>query len=52
MAYRTVKEFPIVGDVLNKAFEQVVTGQLPAQAAMNAAQEQAIANMRRAGTAL
>jgi multiple sugar transport system substrate-binding protein len=52
MAYRTVKEFPIVGDVLNKAFEQVATGQLPAQAAMNAAQEQAIANMRRAGTAL
>jgi multiple sugar transport system substrate-binding protein len=52
MAYRTVKEFPIVGDVLNKAFEQVATGQLPAQAAMNAAQEQAIANMRRSGTAL
>jgi len=52
MAYRTVKEFPIVGDVLNKAFEQVATGQLPAQAAMNAAQEQAVANMRRAGTAL
>jgi multiple sugar transport system substrate-binding protein len=52
MAYRTVKEFPIVGDVLNKAFEQVATGQLPAQAAMNAAQEQAVANLRRAGTAL
>ncbi|MEH2522467.1 MULTISPECIES: ABC transporter substrate-binding protein [unclassified Bradyrhizobium] len=52
MAYRTVKEFPIVGDVLNKAFEQVATGQLAASAAMNAAQEQAIANMRRAGTAL
>jgi multiple sugar transport system substrate-binding protein len=52
MAYRTAKEFPIVGDVLNKAFEQVATGQLAAPAAMNAAQEQAIANMRRAGTAL
>jgi multiple sugar transport system substrate-binding protein len=52
MAYRTVKEFPIVGDVLNKAFEQVATGQLAAGPAMNAAQEQAIANMRRAGTAL
>jgi multiple sugar transport system substrate-binding protein len=52
MAYRTVKEFPIVGDVLNKAFEQVATGQLAAPAAMNAAQEQAVANMRRAGTAL
>ena len=52
MAYRTVKEFPIVGDVLNKAFEQVATGQLPAKDAMNAAQEQAIAALRRAGTAL
>jgi multiple sugar transport system substrate-binding protein len=52
MAYRTVKEFPIVGDVINKAFEQVATGQLPTVAAMNAAQEQAVANMRRAGTAL
>ena len=52
MAYRTAKEFPIVGDVLNKAFEQVATGQLAAAAAMNAAQEQAVANMRRAGTAL
>ena len=28
MAYRTVKEFPVVGDVINKAVEQVVTGQL------------------------
>ncbi|NOJ38469.1 ABC transporter substrate-binding protein [Bradyrhizobium australiense] len=52
MAYRTVKEFPIIGDVLNKAFEQVATGQLAAAAAMNAAQEQAVANLRRAGTAL
>ena len=52
MAYRTVKEFPILGDVLNKAFEQVATGQLPAAAAMAVAQEQAVANMRRAGTAL
>ena len=52
MAYRTVKEFPIVGDVLNKAFEQVATGQLPARDAMNAAQDQAIAALRRAGTTL
>ena len=50
MAYRTVKEFPIVGDVLNKAFEQVATGQLAARDALNAAQDQAIANLRRAGT--
>jgi multiple sugar transport system substrate-binding protein len=52
MAYRTSKEFPIVGDVLNKAFEQVATGQLPAKDAMNAAQDQAIAALRRAGTKL
>jgi multiple sugar transport system substrate-binding protein len=52
MAYRTVKEFPIVGDVVNKAVEQVVTGQLSPRDAMNAAQEQAVANLRRAGTAL
>jgi multiple sugar transport system substrate-binding protein len=37
---------------MNKAFEQVATGQLPARDAMNAAQEQAIASLRRAGTAL
>jgi multiple sugar transport system substrate-binding protein len=52
MPYRTVKEFPIVGDVINKAVEQVVTGQLSGRDAMNAAQEQAVANLRRAGTAL
>jgi multiple sugar transport system substrate-binding protein len=52
MAYRTAKEFPIVGDVINKAFEQVATGQATAAVAMNAAQEQAVANMRRAGTNL
>ena len=52
MAYRTVREFPVVGDVINKAVEQVVTGQLSARDAMNAAQEQAIANLRRAGSAL
>ena len=50
MAYRTVKEFPIVGDVVNKAVEQPVTGQLSPRDAMNAAQEQAVANLRRAGT--
>ena len=43
---------PIVGDVVNKAVEQVVTGQLSPRDAMNAAQEQAVANLRRAGTAL
>jgi multiple sugar transport system substrate-binding protein len=52
MAYRTVREFPVVGDVINKAVEQVVTGQLSARDAMNAAQEQAVANLRRGGSTL
>jgi multiple sugar transport system substrate-binding protein len=52
MAYRTVREFPAVGDVINKAVEQVVTGQLSAQDALRAAQDQAVANLRRAGSAL
>jgi multiple sugar transport system substrate-binding protein len=47
-----VKEFPIVGDVINKAVEQVVTGQLSGHDAMNAAQQQALANLRRSGSAL
>jgi multiple sugar transport system substrate-binding protein len=48
MAYRTVKEFPIVGDAVNKAVEQVATGQLAARDAMNKAQQQAVANLRTA----
>jgi multiple sugar transport system substrate-binding protein len=52
MAYRMVKEFPIVGDVLNKAFEQVATRQFSARDAMNAAQDQAVASLRRTGSAL
>ena len=31
-AYRTVKEFPLVGDVVNKAVERVVSGQMSAAA--------------------
>ncbi|MBU1361004.1 MAG: extracellular solute-binding protein [Gammaproteobacteria bacterium] len=49
MAYRTVKEFPLVGDVVNKAVERVVSGQMPAAESMKAAQEAALANLRRAG---
>lgn len=49
MAYRTVKEFPLVADVLNKAVERVVSGQMPAAESMKAAQEAALGNMRRAG---
>lgn len=49
MAYRTVKEFPLVGDVVNKAVERVVSGQMTAAASMKMAQEAAIGSLKRAG---
>jgi multiple sugar transport system substrate-binding protein len=49
MAYRTVKEFPLMGDVINKAVERVVSGQMPAAESMKTAQEAALGNLRRAG---
>lgn len=49
MAYRTVKEFPLVGDVINKAMERIVSGQQAAPESMKAAQEAALGNLRRAG---
>jgi len=49
MAYRTVKEFPLVGDVVNKAVERVVSGQMPAPESMKSAQEAALASLRRSG---
>lgn len=49
MAYRTVKEFPLVGDVINKAVERVVSGQMQAAESMKTAQEAALGNLRRAG---
>jgi len=49
MAYRMVKEFPVVGDVVNKAVERVVSGQQPAAESMKAAQEAALQGLRRAG---
>src|ERR1700759_1342160 len=52
MAYRTTKEFPIVRDVITKAFEQDFTRQLSARDAMTAAKEQAVASLRRAGSTL
>jgi multiple sugar transport system substrate-binding protein len=47
MAYRTVEQFPVVGDAVNDAVEQIVTGKLSARDAMNEAQAQAVANLRR-----
>jgi len=49
MAYRTVKEFPLVGDVINKSMERIVSGQQAAPESMKAAQEAALGNLRRAG---
>jgi len=49
MAYRTVKEFPLVGDPVNKAIERTVSGQMSAADSMKMAQETALGNLRRAG---
>lgn len=47
MAYRTVKEFPVVGAAVNRAVERVVTGERSAAEAMAAAQVEAEAELRR-----
>lgn len=49
MAYRTVKEFPVVGDAINKAVERVVSGQMNAADSMKLAQQAAVEAMRRTG---
>jgi multiple sugar transport system substrate-binding protein len=49
MAYRTVKEFPLVADVMNKAVERIVSGQMTAAESMKSAQEAALGNLRRSG---
>ena len=49
MAYRTVKEFPLMTDVMNKAVERVVSGQMPVAESMKTAQDAALANLRRWG---
>ena len=49
MAYRTVKEFPLLGDAINKAVERVVSGQQTAAESMKVAQDTALSAMRRAG---
>jgi multiple sugar transport system substrate-binding protein len=49
MKYRTVPIYPQVGDKINKAIEKIATKQLSAAAAMKEAQEQAIADLQKAG---
>ena len=49
MRYRAVPVFPQVGDKINKAIENIASGQLNAPEAMRQAQEQAVADIRKAG---
>ncbi len=49
MKYRTVPVFPQVGDKINKAIEKIASKQLTPAAAMKEAQEQAIADLQKAG---
>lgn len=50
MAYRTVKEFPAMSDILNKAVERVVSGQMKSADSMKLAQDAALDALRRAGS--
>jgi multiple sugar transport system substrate-binding protein len=52
MKYRTVPVFPQVGDKINKAIERIATGQQDGAAAMAQAQEEAIADLKKAGIQL
>ena len=49
MAYRTVKEFPQIGDPVNKGVERIASGQMSAAESMKIAQEEAVNNLRRVG---
>jgi multiple sugar transport system substrate-binding protein len=52
MAYRTVREFPLAGEAINWAVQQVATQQLSARDAMKAAQQKAVADLGSARGAL
>jgi len=52
MKYRTVPVFPQVGDKINKAIERIATGQQGGRDAMAQAQQEAIADLRKAGVQL
>jgi multiple sugar transport system substrate-binding protein len=52
MKYRTVPVFPQVGDKINKAIERIATRQQDGAAAMAQAQEEAIADLKKAGIQL
>jgi multiple sugar transport system substrate-binding protein len=52
MKYRTVPVFPQAGDKINKAIERVTTGQQSGAEAMAQAQQEAIADLKKAGVDL
>lgn len=49
MAYRTVKEFPLVGEMINEAVVAAASGRSSARDALNAAQDNAVARLRASG---
>jgi multiple sugar transport system substrate-binding protein len=49
MKYRTVPQFPQIGDKLNKAIEKVATGQATGLEAMAEAQAEAVADLKKSG---
>jgi multiple sugar transport system substrate-binding protein len=52
MKYRTVPQFPQVGDKINKAIERVATGQQSGAEAMAQAQAEAVADLEKSGVAI
>jgi multiple sugar transport system substrate-binding protein len=52
MKYRTVPVFPQVGDKINKAMERIASKQQGAREALKQAQEEAIADLKKAGIPL
>jgi multiple sugar transport system substrate-binding protein len=49
MKYRVMPVFPQVGEKINKAIEQIASGQMDAKAAMEFAQQAAVADILKAG---
>ncbi len=52
MKYRTVPQFPQIGDKINKAIERVATGQQSGGEAMAQAQQEAVADLERSGVTI
>lgn len=52
MKYRNMPIFPQVGEKINKAIEQIASGQMDAKAAMDLAQQAALADIAKAGVKL